>query len=304
MNFSALTLGSPQCYARYDYVDQLIVQTLAPLCVVALLLISFIVHLVAIRDKDAIQRSQIITRYLTLFFFVTYLVLPSVTITIFGSFSCRSIDPENVMPGTPQYLRNDLSISCSSPRYYYGVYWAIAMIFIYPVGIISMYAYVLYINRVEIMNRHLGPETVGPDAPPEAVASRTGIMQYVTSKEIQFLHQAYEGRCWYWEVEETIRRLLLTAVLSVVTVGTLQYISDSDSTVSLYDTVLRAGLTMSILHLYPTLSLFSPLSSQFCLALSLLSCFVLFSCLKNQIPTHIVICSIPILCFPYHSVQH
>jgi hypothetical protein len=40
-------------------------------------------------------------------------------------------------------------------------------------------------------------------------------MQYVTSKEIEFLHKAYEGRCWYWEVVETARRLLLTAVLSL-----------------------------------------------------------------------------------------
>ena len=226
MNFSALTLGSPQCYSRYDYVDQLILQTLAPMCIVALLLICFIVHLVAIRNKDALLRSQIITRYLTLFFFVTYLVLPSVTITIFGAFTCRSIDSDNVMPGTPLFLRNDMSISCSSPRYHLGVYWAIAMIFVYPIGITSMYAYVLYINRAEIINPNQDPETVSttatacPDVTTQSAPSRTGLMRYVTSKEIEFLHSAYEGRCWYWEVVETIRRLLLTAVLSVVTVGT------------------------------------------------------------------------------------
>jgi hypothetical protein len=37
--------------------------------------------------------------------------------------------------------------------------------------------------------------------------------------EIEFLHRSYVGRLWYWEVVETVRRLMLTAVLSVVAVG-------------------------------------------------------------------------------------
>jgi hypothetical protein len=235
VNFSALTLGSPQCYSRYDYVDQLILQTLAPICVVVLLLISLMLHLIANRNEGTDSRSQIITRYLTLFFILTYLVLPSTSTTIFGAFTCRSIDPDNVAPDTPLYLRNDLSISCSSSRYHLGVYWAIVMIFVYPIGIICMYAYVLYINREDIINQQetesqvvdpiptskigvlSGDGTVSPSASTHA---RSGVMQYVTSKEIEFLHKAYEGRCWYWEVVETARRLLLTAVLSVVTVGT------------------------------------------------------------------------------------
>jgi hypothetical protein len=215
------------------------VQTLAPICVVALLVTCFVFHIVAIRNETLDLRSQIITRYLNLFFLLTYLVLPSTATTVFGAFTCRSIDPENVMPGTPQYLRNDLSISCSSDRYHFGVHWAIAMIFVYPIGITSMYAYVLYVNREDIMGQ--GESTSEADALPSATvdsgddaqsspynlstrsvsmrASRGRLMQRITLKEIQFLHIAYEGRCWYWEVIETSRRLLLTAVLSVVTVG-------------------------------------------------------------------------------------
>ena len=37
--------------------------------------------------------------------------------------------------------------------------------------------------------------------------------------ELTFLYRAYEGRVWYWEVVETTRRLLLTAVVSVVGTG-------------------------------------------------------------------------------------
>jgi hypothetical protein len=56
------------------------------------------------------------------------------------------------------------------------------------------------------------------DSEKVSTSARGGLMQHITLKEIQFLHKAHEGRCWYWEVVETIRRLLLTAVLSVVTV--------------------------------------------------------------------------------------
>jgi hypothetical protein len=118
-----------------------------------ILLISLMLHLRASRNEGIALRSQIITRYLILLFFLTYLVLPSTSTTIFGAITCRSIDPENLVPGTPKYLRNDLSISCSSSRYHFGVHWAIAMIFVYPIGITCMFAYVLYVNREDVINQ-------------------------------------------------------------------------------------------------------------------------------------------------------
>ena len=205
---SAVSIGSPQCYYKYDYIDKLFLQTLAPIAAVALLGIAVAFHMRINPNMKKEDKAKIIARYLTLFFLLTYLVLPSTTTTIFGAFTCQSIDPDNVMPGTPQYLRNDLSISCSSSRYYLGFYWAIAMILVYPIGITCMYGYVLYINRENIIS------------PSSESTTRLGPMQYITDKEIEFLHKAYEGKYWYWEVVETIRRLLLTAVLSVVTVGT------------------------------------------------------------------------------------
>ena len=215
----------------------LFLQTLGPIAVVVLLAIAFSFHMKAAQNMDITRQSQIIARYLTLFFLLTYLVLPGTTTTIFGAFTCQSIDPDNVMPGTPRYLRNDLSISCSSPRYHMGVYWAIAMIFVYPIGITSMYAYVLYVNRDDIKNARLTDVPI----PSSQTTTREGFMQYITSKEIEFLHKAYEGKYWYWEVLETIRRLLLTAVLSVVTAGTLQY--GSDVIMILYHCLYSASCT-------------------------------------------------------------
>jgi len=42
----------------------------------------------------------------------------------------------------------------------------------------------------------------------------------VTPEEIKFLWKAYRPKYWFWEVIETIRRLLITGVLSVIYVGT------------------------------------------------------------------------------------
>ena len=258
----------------------------------------------------------------------------SVSTTIFGSFNCTSIDPEKLLPGTPTYLRNDYSISCDSPRYRFGVVWAVVMIFIYPIGIPLMYFGLLYSARNAIkvgkdkrriaemalgesdLNNAdgagagvgagdgeggeekgeqgrkgpgLGPlggplatlqgtqDTQGLQGPqgserdtqgyvgvhrqqscatglqrqqssaasmppvrsnssmfarrfsqltPDiatAAAESTGIIKYIAS-EIGFLHNAYRGSCWYWEVVEAIRKLLLTAVVSIVGTGSASQI--------------------------------------------------------------------------------
>ena len=48
---------------------------------------------------------------------------------------------------------------------------------------------------------------------------RKGIMRHITPKEIRFLWRMYRAKFWYWEMIETLRRLLLTAVVSVVAPG-------------------------------------------------------------------------------------
>ena len=83
--------------------------------------------------------------YLTMFFLLTYLVLPTVTQTIFAAFACTSVDPDHVLPGHDheQYLTADLSIKCGTHRYYEGYYWAVGMIFVYPVGVVVSDAWLI-----------------------------------------------------------------------------------------------------------------------------------------------------------------
>jgi hypothetical protein len=51
------------------------------------------------------------------------------------------------------------------------------------------------------------------------VSSDKNIMDYITPESIYFLHGAYESQFFYWEVLETLRRILLAAVVSVISPG-------------------------------------------------------------------------------------
>lgn len=165
-------VASISCYTAYfDFVDNLVVQTLFPIgCTFAWLLI-WALHKSSLQevevtnqmlgfgggddeygvdhtsrgDEDANDHAKraIITlenideKYFTVFLFFTYVILVSVTTTIFQAFPCVNTNPDNVqgLSDGGLYLAADMSIECDSPRYNFGVTWAAAMIIIYPVGI-------------------------------------------------------------------------------------------------------------------------------------------------------------------------
>ena len=87
-------------------------------------------------------------------FYLTYLVLPSVTTTIFQAFICTNIDPNNEDNSQYDwYLTADMSISCQSDEYYSWLPYVVVMIIIYPIGIPAIYFCFLYYNKEEIQER-------------------------------------------------------------------------------------------------------------------------------------------------------
>ena len=129
--------------------------TVAPIAITIFLLLMFAVHAAYVIFIKKADFRYIIARYVNMIISVTYLVLPSVSTNIFGMFTCENIDPRNLLPGTPTYLKNDHSIACNSSRYTFGINWAYTMIVVYPFGIPCIYAYWLFLSRAGIKaNKH------------------------------------------------------------------------------------------------------------------------------------------------------
>ena len=66
--------------------------------------------------------------------------VPAVSVTIFQTFSCHDVGAQGEKE---EYMTADYSVSCASERYLFAVYWAGAMIFVYPLGINVMMLVVL-----------------------------------------------------------------------------------------------------------------------------------------------------------------
>ena len=308
VNLNFANVLSLQCSTSYTYIDELIVITLVPIGLTLLLFFVFLAQVVHVsmtlmqnphrkHGEMTAHKDRLKNKYLNYFFYLTYLVLPSVTTHIFQTFLCTNIDPlHETTNENNSFLTADMNISCKSDYYYRGRAYAIFMIFVYPIGIPCMYMYLLNSHRNEIekrlnvaddeegllaieekmgLEKEKNEETVveegrgsevvhihnplmlpasgGPNlnsgetcTSSVATANVAGSSEVVDSRKrswtsstnnslfegkrkkpmsapaarLAFLWAAYEPRYWFWEVIETYRRLMLTAVLSVTAAGT------------------------------------------------------------------------------------
>jgi hypothetical protein len=262
VNLNVVALVPLSCLqsSRYTFIDKLVMVTLGPIA------LSLLIALIgAVEYQRCAYRSRgdhnvkealnkVTSRYLTMFLFLTYLVLPYVATTIFQTFLCTNVDPQNSDTDTSDlYLTADMRISCDSDYYRSGVGYAAVMAVLYVGGIPLMYALLLYRSRSEITGRFTtAPSTEGETAPLDTIAAAKAddehsgvgleandvkckdavteaVVNYLEKRAdsaalearmISFLYEAYEPKFWYWEVVETTRRLVLTAVLSVCGAGT------------------------------------------------------------------------------------
>jgi hypothetical protein len=253
LNFSSLFQFG--CAGRYTYFDTVLFTTLSPVAVAVffllLLFCEFGYRTLIMKSHKSLE--TLAEKYLVALFYLSYFILPSVTTTVFKLFLCTNIDPNQEDPSNDDYfLTADMSISCHSELYSKYITFAVAMIVLYPVGIPLMYFTLLYRNRDEIADRDSiisQPETAvdennskkspkkatqvkvslkatamnsGEGSTRLAAKVETAGVVYVLSRSaarLSFLWEAYEPRFWYWEIIETTRRIMLTAVLSVLDPG-------------------------------------------------------------------------------------
>ena len=193
----------------------LLVYTLLPIAMSAVLLGAYF-HLLKKPDRDA-KAVALRNSIFEMFLFLTFLILPSVSIKIFSTFGCRGFDDGN------WYLKVDYSINCDTNTHFaYGA-WAVIMTFVFPIGIPSMYWYLLFRKKHLLNGRQKEKEKTmsEDDALREALKEReANEAEHGTLKSLSFLYGNYEPKYWWFEVFETLRKLTLTGFLTIVRPGT------------------------------------------------------------------------------------
>ena len=207
LNFDIVAnLGLSCQFDDVDYVDYLVMTCLGPLLLCVVLSIMYYIHRFFLirRKAEYDEAARVYSKYLLVFLLGTYFLLPGISVYIFQMYSCQDVDPDDVLHGEDLYLRADVSIKCGSPRHHIGTTFATCMIFVYPIGVPLLYYWLLYQVK-------------------EGIINRDGNISPVLKLEIMptsFLYSSYEPQFWYWEIIETIRRILMTGVLVLVAQGT------------------------------------------------------------------------------------
>lgn len=222
INLSFLQRVGLSCSFAFDHVTLLQTVTLGPIGVCLLLLLAvriktWLLVRRGLRRNFNVDRvvSMTETQCIQIFLLMTYLILPGVSVLIFKSFNCVNADPDGVTGVYSQYLVADMSIRCDSQRYYFGVVWATLSIFLYPIGIPTLYGYLLYLSRHKIHE-----EVLFRAVDDKGYVRSSSMAVTDSTAQLRFLHMAYKPLRWYWEVIETFRRIFMVGVLALLASGT------------------------------------------------------------------------------------
>jgi hypothetical protein len=208
VNVSIEWLMPSGCLIEMNFHQQLLVVTLMPLVFVALL---GALHCVFLwrnsgtvrglhefkRRSDALAAATV--RHSTVFLGFTFLIFSTVSTTVLQTFACDQFSDVR-----QSWLRADYSILCTSATHRGYQAYAAVMIFVYPLGIPALYAWLLWRNKERIT----------------AAGSDEERAKDPTLSTIKFLWEPYRKEAYWWEVAECIRRLALTGFLVFILPGT------------------------------------------------------------------------------------
>ncbi|CAM9398277.1 unnamed protein product, partial [Ascophyllum nodosum] len=187
LNFDLSRVFSIGCFLDIDFHDRLLWTTIAPVVMMSLLGGTYAVALRQYHRSPETVLRDIRHKHVSTALLVTFLVYSSVSSVVFQMFACDALDEK-------LYLRADYRLECDSPKHRALQVYAGLMIFLYPVGIPSLYACVLFSNRHVLRDTQSRME-------PSVVRSMSD------------LWKPYKPQRFYYEVIECGRRIMLTGVI-------------------------------------------------------------------------------------------
>ena len=200
---------SLECIGAGGYTNKLRASAVAPLLLV---LIAFVHALgreahASRRLRGLLQRSAL--RVLPTALFITFLVVPSVSLLAFQAFRCECFE------NGESYLRADYSLQCTTggscldtdtagnatttAEYDDATSAAWAVIWLYAVGVPCLYAVLLFAARRAIKQQEPTP----------------------LSAALSFLHEDYNVQHYWWELAVVGRKLMVVGFATLIFPGTL-----------------------------------------------------------------------------------
>ncbi|CAM9578389.1 unnamed protein product, partial [Phaeothamnion confervicola] len=189
------------CLISFDFYEYLLLVTIVPLLVLALLGASLAVAWTESTSESRWERA--VGKHSLVFMVLTFLIYSTVSTAVFQTFACDDLRTV----GAKQYLRVDYRIECYNKRHNSFMIYAAFMALIYPIGIPAIYACMMWRQRHSIAVDRMVPE-----------ATRLADPSIQTTR---FLWQPYKREVFWWELAECVRRICLTGVLVFILPGTI-----------------------------------------------------------------------------------
>jgi hypothetical protein len=248
------TLMPLDCLFRANFHTTLLMRTLIPLGIMGSLAAfgAHAFHKAAKKNKEAKKQSAVSWAWLgnlliNTTFALLFLVYPSVCSAIFSTFQCKPLDDGSRM------LRVDLLIDCNSSAHQGMTAYAIVMVGVYALGAPGLYGYLLLkrfgkplyrIKAIEARHLYLTAHAKAKDeydqyekvtGEKRALTSATSDSVAAEVKELQveeaslraelpsFIRSlsgnGYSKSCFYFEIVECFRKLLIVCVPVIFEVG-------------------------------------------------------------------------------------
>lgn len=153
------------------------------------------------KAKQISQTKELVYRNLFFFLFVTYLSTCSKTANVLP-LACREICYDDTGTFCYKYLKSDFTVECRSPRYKRLV--AVAYCTIAYIVCLPLAAFVV------LWRKHRNIKVTEDEVQPQQNSND----ELVTG--LRFLCENYNAKSWYWEIVETVRKVILTSGLILV----------------------------------------------------------------------------------------
>ncbi|CAN0406384.1 unnamed protein product, partial [Ascophyllum nodosum] len=200
LNFDLSWVLSVGCFLELDFHDRLLWVTIAPVVIMVLLRVTYAIAMHKHRGSSETLSRKIRQKHVLMALLVTVLVYSSVSSVVFQMFACDRLDTGK------SYLRADYTIDCDSRKHRALQIYAGVMIILYPVGIPSLYAHLLFSNS-HVLRDEKGREV-----------SRV-VMSFSN------LWKPYKPQWFFYEVIECSRRVLLTGAVVFIYPNTASQIA-------------------------------------------------------------------------------